>query len=147
MATTRAASDAPITAPISVDTITLTVHDIDAMADFYGGILGLAVHARDGDSAILGADRPLVHLQRDRAAPRRSPRDAGLFHTAFLVPDRADLGGWLRHFGERGLRLDGAADHGVSEALYLADPEGNGTRSTGTSRATAGPSSATRCRW
>lgn len=113
-------------APIMIDTVTLTVHDLDRVADFYARVVGLAVLARDGGSATLGADRPLLHLVADPAAPRRSPREAGLFHTAFLLPSRADLGAWLRDFAEAGGRLDGAADHGVSEALYLTDPEGNG---------------------
>ncbi|APX83439.1 glyoxalase [Methylorubrum extorquens] len=51
---------------------------------------------------------------------------AGLFHTAFLLPTRADLGAWLRHADEAGITLTGAADHLVSEAVYLNDPEGNG---------------------
>jgi catechol 2,3-dioxygenase len=113
-------------APISIDSVTLTVHDLDTVADFYARVIGLAVHTRDREGATLGADRPLLHLRQDPAAPRRSPRDAGLFHTAFLLPSRPVLGGWLRHVETSGARLDGAADHGVSEAFYLADPEGNG---------------------
>jgi catechol 2,3-dioxygenase len=53
-------------------------------------------------------------------------REAGLFHTAFLLPDRASLARWLGFVAQQGIRLLGAADHRVSEAIYLADPEGNG---------------------
>jgi catechol 2,3-dioxygenase len=113
-------------APVSIDSVTLTVHDLERVADFYRDVLGLAVHARDGGTATLGAGRPLLHLRRDAAARRHAPGDAGLFHTAFLLPSRADLGAFLRRHADRGQTLDGAADHGVSEALYLADPEGNG---------------------
>ena len=68
----------------------------------------------------------LLELRHDPSARARQPQGAGLFHTAFLLPDRAALGAWLRHAADRGLRLTGASDHGVSEALYLDDPEGNG---------------------
>jgi catechol 2,3-dioxygenase len=64
-------------------------------------------------------------IHRPDALPD-DPAAAGLFHTAFLLPSRADLGRWLAHAGRRGQPLDGAADHLVSEAVYLSDPEGNG---------------------
>src|SRR5690606_11410338 len=54
------------------------------------------------------------------------PRTAGLFHTAFLLPTRAELARWTRHAMENRIAIDGASDHLVSEALYLTDPEGNG---------------------
>ena len=68
----------------------------------------------------------LLELCEDAAARRAGPREAGLFHTAFLMPDRPALARWLRHAAEIGLPLQGASDHRVSEALYIADPEGNG---------------------
>src|SRR3972149_3361567 len=58
--------------------------------------------------------------------PRRPPRSVGLYHFALLLPDRAALAAILRRLLESGWPLDGAGDHGVSEALYLRDPEGNG---------------------
>ena len=63
---------------------------------------------------------------RARNAERHRPAEAGLFHTAFLLPSRADLADWLLRAARTGARLDGASDHLVSEALYLTDPEGNG---------------------
>jgi len=68
----------------------------------------------------------LLELRADPAARRASPREAGLFHTAFLLPSRADLGAWLQNAVNSNTRLAGAADHLVSEAIYLTDPEGNG---------------------
>ncbi|MBA4492618.1 VOC family protein [Paracoccus sp. S1E-3] len=113
-------------APVSVSRVVLTVRDLDRVGDFYQRAIGLDRIAGDGESLVLGKDAlPLVDLRRDTAA-RAYPAEAGLFHTAFLLPDRADLGRWLRHAAGQGLRLDGASDHGVSEALYLRDPEDNG---------------------
>jgi len=113
--------------PLRIGRVALTVHDLDGIAEFYRTAIGLDLLSRDGEAATLGAGGvPLLELRRDAAARRHEGREAGLFHTAFLLPDRADLGRWLGQAAEQGLRLHGAADHGVSEALYLSDPEGNG---------------------
>lgn len=107
--------------------VALTVRDLPAMTAFYRDTLGLAPLGGDGETARLGAGgRTLLELRSDTAARPRDPRQAGLFHTAFLLPDRADLARWLRHAAESRVRLTGASDHGVSEAIYLDDPEGNG---------------------
>lgn len=117
-----ATSDAPVT----VSRVALTVRDLDAVGDFYQSVIGLDPITRNGEALVLGqADLPLIELRRDPKA-QSHPREAGLFHTAFLLPTRQDLGRWLRFAADRGIRLDGAGDHLVSEALYLADPEGNG---------------------
>ena len=111
----------------SIDHVALKVRDLQGMADFYQNAIGLYPLGGDDTTRMLGAgDRVLLELRHDPAASPRDPRDAGLFHTAFLWPSRADLGAWLRHAAERDIRLTGASDHGVSEALYLDDPEGNG---------------------
>lgn len=116
----------PTVPPLSIGRVALTVRDLSAVGDFYARVLGLSRLSGDGETATLGAGaRPLLELRRDPAA-RSAPHEAGLFHTAVLLPGRTDLGRWLRHAGELGLRLDGAADHEVSEAVYLRDPEGNG---------------------
>ncbi|MCF3973235.1 VOC family protein [Paracoccus salsus] len=113
--------------PPTIDHVALNVRDLPGMAAFYETVLGLRPVGGDGATRRLGAtDGALLELRGDHAARPRDPREAGLFHTAFLLPDRADLGRWLRHVARGGIRLTGASDHGVSEALYLDDPEGNG---------------------
>lgn len=110
-----------------IDHVALTVRDLPGMTAFYRDAIGLTLLARDGETARLGAGgRALLELRRDPAARSRDPRQAGLFHTAFLLPDRPALARWLRHAADSGTRLTGASDHGISEALYLDDPEGNG---------------------
>ncbi len=72
------------------------------------------------------AGRPLVYLQEDSGAPARPPRTTGLFHVAFLYPSRKELAVTFLRLYRRGWQFQGFSDHGVSEALYLADPHGNG---------------------
>ena len=113
--------------PISVAGVALTVHDLSRVGDYYQRAIGLSRIAGDGESLTLGAGgRPLLELRRDPAARQRGPREAGLFHTAFLLPARADLGRWARHAIAGRIPVQGMSDHLVSEAIYLADPEGNG---------------------
>ena len=114
-------------ASLRVGTVTLTVHDLERVGRFYRDAVGLHDLGSDARSARLGtAEAVLLELRRDDHARPRSPRDAGLYHTAFLLPNRADLGRWMRHAARDRLPIQGASDHGVSEAVYLADPEGNG---------------------
>ncbi|AZL59220.1 VOC family protein [Tabrizicola piscis] len=114
-------------APVEISRIALTVHDLEGMAAFYRQALGLADLSSEPGLRRLGVDgRTLIELRADAAAARSSRHDAGLFHTAFLMPNRPALARWLRHAADTGLRLQGASDHLVSEAIYLADPEGNG---------------------
>lgn len=114
-------------APVQIGRVALTVNDIGRMTAFYRDMIGLEPLTADSQTAVLGAGgKPLLELRADRAARRRDPREAGLFHTAFLLPRRADLGRWLHHAAGARLHLQGASDHDVSEALYLSDPEGNG---------------------
>lgn len=113
-------------APISIGQVALTVRDLDKTATFYEDVIGLGLIERTGESARFGTETgTLIELRRDRGA-KSFPKEAGLFHTAFLLPSKQDLGAWLTYAAERGVRLDGASHHGVSEALYLNDPEGNG---------------------
>lgn len=115
------------TAPMQIGLVTLNVNNLDATADFYRRLLGLSVLDRDGRTLRLGAGTtPLLELRSNSGFARRSPRAAGLYHTAFLMPGRDDLGVWLRFMAEAGIPVSGASDHLVSEAVYLDDPEGNG---------------------
>ena len=114
-------------APLEIGRVALTVNDLPGLRAFYESALGLELLSSEGGVAHLGAGgRVLLELREDRAARRRSPREAGLFHTAFLLPSRAALGRWLRHAADARVRVQGASDHLVSEAVYLSDPEGNG---------------------
>jgi catechol 2,3-dioxygenase len=125
-----AAMSAPsfaVTTPIHVQSVTLRVRDLDLMTAFYTRMIGLDLLARDGASATLGKDG--VTLLTLLAKPSDRPDNkvsAGLYHTAFLMPDRHALGEWLIYAYLNGAPFTGFADHLVSEALYLDDPEGNG---------------------
>ena len=114
-------------APMRIGTVRLKVRDLDAVSDFYQRMLGLVPLEKGKSGAILGTDStPLLKLDGDAALRPCDQRQAGLFHTAFLMPTRADLARWLGHIAAIRAPLQGASDHIVSEALYLADPEGNG---------------------
>ena len=114
-------------APMEIGRVRLIVRDLPRVADFYATALGLEKLSADASQVTLGAgNRALVVLHADKAARVASPREAGLFHTAFLLPKRSDLGAWVHHASESRLPVQGASDHKVSEAIYLADPEGNG---------------------
>jgi catechol 2,3-dioxygenase len=115
-------------APLFPASVTLAVRDLAGTAGFYQRLLGLRP-LPGGDAARLtlaAGTRPLLHLVHASQARPESGREPGLFHTAFLLPDRPALAHWLHHAAALGLDLQGASDHGVSEAIYLADPEGNG---------------------
>lgn len=107
--------------------VALTVRDLAAISDYYQKTVGLQLLASDGESATLGAGSlALLELRLDKAARIRSPREAGLFHTAFLLPTRGDLARWTQSAIDNRYPVTGASDHAVSEAIYLTDPEGNG---------------------
>ena len=114
-------------ASLRIASAALTVRDLHAVGRFYRSAIGLTSLESGTDFERLGVGRTvLLELRHDPAAPLAGRRAAGLFHLAFLVPTRRDLGDWLRHAAELGIPIQGAADHGVSEAIYLHDPEGNG---------------------
>ncbi len=122
-------SELPFSArtPVSVSRVGLKARDADALATFYRTVVGLEELSRDGEAITLGAKgRPLLVIEADKSAKPDDAKSAGLFHTAFLLPSRADLGRWIKHAIANNIRIDGASDHLVSEALYLTDPEGNG---------------------
>jgi catechol 2,3-dioxygenase len=115
------------TTPTSVAKVGLKARNAKALADYYSAIVGLEQLSSEGETITLGSkDRPLLVIEGDKSAKPDDPRSAGLFHTAFLLPSRADLGRWINFAAERQIPIDGASDHLVSEALYLTDPEGNG---------------------
>ena len=109
----------------------LKVADLNTAITFYSEALGFAVTQRHGDEvAFMSAGGYHHHIGLNTWMSRGGsppPRGAtGLFHAAILYPDRPSLGRALKRLIDHGVRLDGASDHGVSEALYLTDPDGNG---------------------
>lgn len=116
---------------VTIGHVHLKVADLDRSLRFWCGVLGFEVTARLGEqAAFISAGGYHHHIglntweSRAGSAP---PRNAtGLYHVAILYPDRAALAVALRDLVEAGVPLEGAADHGVSEALYLRDPDDNG---------------------
>jgi catechol 2,3-dioxygenase len=110
----------------TVGPVHLTVADLDRSLDYYRRAVGLEVRERSGARASLGAGgRELVVLVVEPGA--RPPRGfTGLYHFALLLPRRRELAAWLAHAVRDRVPLDGLADHFVSEALYLSDPDGHG---------------------
>lgn len=109
--------------------VRLQAADLDRSIDFYASVLGFRVLDRSSDRAVLGAaddDRPLIGLrERPGAAPAPRRGRLGLYHFAVLLPSREALGRFVRQLEEQGVAAAGA-DHLVSEALYLWDPDGLG---------------------
>jgi catechol 2,3-dioxygenase len=109
----------------------LTVADLDRALAFYRDVLGFEVTARYGrDAVFVSAGGYHHHIGLNtwagRGAPRPAPGTTGLYHFAILYPDRVELARAVRGVLEAGVPLEGASDHGVSEAIYLRDPDGNG---------------------
>jgi catechol 2,3-dioxygenase len=118
----------PIDPELKIRCVELAVADVALSADFYEQVLGLPLIAREADRATLGTDarHPALTL-RELRDPAPTPHHAsGLFHVAWLHPTRAALADSVRRVAGARRRFDGAADHGVSEALYLSDPDGLG---------------------
>jgi catechol 2,3-dioxygenase len=113
--------------PLHIGAYGLKVRDLDRMTAYYRDLLGLAVIERDARGAKLGAGGvAFLHLEPAPDAKPDDEREAGLYHTAFLMPTRGDLARWLHHIARTRVPITGASDHAVSEAIYLDDPEGNG---------------------
>jgi len=109
----------------------LKVADLDRAIAFYTGVLGFSLTARIGDqAAFLSAGGYHHHIGlntwESKGGKPASPGSTGLYHFAIRYPTRRDLGDVLQHLAQAGVPLEGASDHGVSEALYLHDPDGNG---------------------
>ena len=113
--------------PLHIGAVGLTVRDLDGVAAFYRDVLGLTMIERSGGVARLGAGGvAFLELEERRDARPDDNRTAGLYHTAFLMPTRADLARWVLQMAANRTPITGASDHLVSEAIYLDDPEGNG---------------------
>jgi catechol 2,3-dioxygenase len=110
----------------TIDSVHLIVSNLDRALRFYDTQLGFRIHRRDQQNAWLGAGgNDLLVLTADEQAPHVRGT-TGLYHFAVLVPSRIELARSLRRLVDTDTVMQGCADHGVSEALYLADPDGNG---------------------
>jgi catechol 2,3-dioxygenase len=122
---------APIEPATRIGHVHLKVADLDRAIAFYRGVLGFDLTQRLGTSAAFLAAGDYHHhiglnTWESAGGPAPAPGTTGLYHLAILYPTRAALADALRRLIAAGIPLDGASDHGVSEALYLRDPDGNG---------------------
>jgi catechol 2,3-dioxygenase len=122
---------APIHSGARIGHVHLKVADLDRALDFYRGVLGFELTQRMGDgAAFISAGGYHHHIGLNTweslGGSPPPPRTTGLYHLAILYPTRRDLADALRRLIEARIPLDGASDHGVSEALYLRDPDENG---------------------
>jgi catechol 2,3-dioxygenase len=116
---------------VDIGHVHLKVADIDRALDFYCGVLGFELMQRYGDqAAFISAGGYHHHIGlntwESRGGTPPPPGHTGLFHAAIRYPTRKTLAEALLRLAEAGIPLSGASDHGVSEALYLNDPDGNG---------------------
>ncbi len=121
----------PIDSGARIGHVHLKVSDVDRALDFYVGVLGFELQQRWGpDAAFISAGGYHHHIGlnswQSKGGPPPPQGTTGLFHTAILYPTRRALADALRRVSDAGIPLTGASDHGVSEALYLDDPDGNG---------------------
>lgn len=121
----------PIDPRVDIGHVHLKVADLDRALAFYSGILGFELTTRMGaEAAFLSAGGYHHHIGlntwESREGQPPAPGTTGLYHVAIRYPDRAALGVALRRLADARVPLEGAADHGVSEAIYLRDPDGNG---------------------
>jgi catechol 2,3-dioxygenase len=119
--------DNPIHPSTHLGTVDFTVADLTRSVDFYTRVIGFSVIDQNDQRAILGAGtQPLLTVHELKDARRQPSQSTGLYHMAILLPSRPDLGRWLLHMERSRYPVQGFADHLVSEAVYLADPDGNG---------------------
>jgi catechol 2,3-dioxygenase len=121
----------PIDSRVDIGHVHLKVADLERALGFYCGVLGFELTQRYGaQAAFVSAGGYHHHIGLNTweslAGGPPPPGTTGLYHVAILYPSRRDLAGALRRVLEAGIQLDGASDHGVSEALYLRDPDQNG---------------------
>ncbi len=129
--TTEAPPARPISASARIGHVHLKVADLDRALGFYVGVLGFRITQRLGNQAAFVSAGGYHHhiglnTWESQGGTAPPPGSTGLYHVAILYPDRAELADALQRLIAAGVPLDGASDHGVSEALYLRDPDGNG---------------------
>jgi catechol 2,3-dioxygenase len=111
-----------------IGSASLTIADLAHSVEFYTRVIGLTVLTQNEQTAVLGTrdEQPLLTLVQQVDARPQPARSTGLYHIAILLPSRADLALFVLRLATSGYPLSGVADHLVSEALYLSDPDGNG---------------------
>jgi catechol 2,3-dioxygenase len=124
-------SDYKIPAQTRIGHVHLKVSDLQQSLDFYSGLLGFEIQQLYGNqAAFISAGGYHHHIGlntwQSKGAPRAPEYAPGLFHTAILYPERKDLAAILQRLIDKKYPITGASDHGVSEAIYLDDPDGNG---------------------
>jgi catechol 2,3-dioxygenase len=119
--------ETPIHSSTRLGAVDFTVADLARSVDFYTRVIGFSLLDKNEQRAILGAGtQPLLTVHERKNARRQPGHSTGLYHMAILLPSRPDLGRWLLHMERLRYPVQGFADHLVSEAVYLADPDGNG---------------------
>jgi catechol 2,3-dioxygenase len=117
-----------MTATLHIPSLTLRVRDLNRSREFYVRQLGFVAINQTSERVELAGEpdaAPLLTLIAGASGPAPS-QEAGLFHAALLLPDREALGKWLTMTAANSVEFEGFSDHGVSEAIYLSDPDGNG---------------------
>ena len=127
MTSTQTDTEAPVLpASLRVGAVELTVSDLDRSVAFYESAIGLRLHRREDGRAALGAGGEDLLVLVEDASARRAGRHAGLYHFALLHPSRLELARAAQRLAATRTRISGASDHGISEAIYLPDPDDNG---------------------
>jgi catechol 2,3-dioxygenase len=116
----------PLPPQTTVGTVSLTVSNLERSLAYYQNNLGLALQSQEKDTARLGAGENTFLILTEEPGARPPGRTTGLYHFAILTPSRVALAQSLRRLIETRTSVSGFADHGVSEAIYLSDPDGNG---------------------
>ena len=113
-------------ATLRVGPVELTVTDLDRSVSFYADAIGLRLHAREDGRAAMGAGGEDLLLLVEEPGASRAGRHSGLYHFALLHPSRHELARAAHRLAATRTAISGASDHGISEAIYLPDPDGNG---------------------
>src|SRR5919108_1540757 len=113
-------------ASLRLGAVRLKVTDLDRSVGFYQEAIGLRLHGREDSAAAMGVGGEDLLFLSEQPAARPAGRHAGLYHFALLNPSRLELARAARRLMAARAPLSGASDHGISEAIYLADPDGNG---------------------
>jgi catechol 2,3-dioxygenase len=126
MSAIQTTGGAVLPATLRLGAVHLTVTDLDRSVGFYQDSLGLQLHRREDPVAALGAGEDDLVVLHEESGARPAGRHAGLYHFALLYPTRGELARAVQRLALTRTSISGASDHGVSEAIYLPDPDGNG---------------------